>query len=331
MKIAIVKLSALGDIIHAMVVLQLIKKHRPEIVIDWIVEKSFKGILENNPHINQIHTVELKSAKKERSLFKLYKEFQKARNLDPYDLVIDLQGLVKSALITKFTPSKETLGFDKHSLRESFAAKFYNRTFKMDYTENVIERNVAIVANGLNLSMGKSDVIEKQPFLFSSKQFPFESLSRTKKNIVLVPGASFHSKCYPVNQFAQLTKFLDANYLIVWGNESEKAMAEDIKDLGLAVTIAPKLSLDELISLITQVDLVIGSDTGPTHMAWALNIPSITLFGPTPGYRNTYITDINRIIESKSKVDPLKIDKNDYSIKKISVNDIVKISQSLLG
>ena len=65
-----------------------------------------------------------------------------------------------------------------------------------------------------------------------------------------------------------------------------------------------ELSLDGLMSLISQVDLVIGPDTGPTHMAWALNIPSVTLFGPTPGYRNTYITSINKIIESDSKVNP---------------------------
>ena len=77
------------------------------------------------------------------------------------------------------------------------------------------------------------------------------------------------------------------------------------------------------------MNLVIGSDTGPTHMAWALNVPSITLFGPTPGYRNTYITSINKIIESDSEVDPNKIDKNDYSIKNIIVDDIVKIAKYL--
>jgi len=86
-----------------------------------------------------------------------------------------------------------------------------------------------------------------------------------------------------------------------------------------------------LISLVKQIDLVIGPDTGPTHIAWALNIPSITIFGPTPGYRNTCITSINKIIESDSIVDPNKIDKNDDSIKSIKVRDIVKISNKLLN
>ena len=91
-----------------------------------------------------------------------------------------------------------------------------------------------------------------------------------------------------------------------------------------------KLSIDSLISLISQVDLVIGPDTGPTHLAWALNIPSITLFGPTPAYRNTYSTSINKTLESNSKVKALKINKLDYSINNINVDEIVRLAQHLL-
>ena len=82
--------------------------------------------------------------------------------------------------------------------------------------------------------------------------------------------------------------------------------------------------------MISQVDLVIGPDTGPTHMAWALDKSSVTLFGSTPGYRNAFTTKINRIIESKSEVNPYKIDKNDNSIRDIDVNEIVQVAQELL-
>ena len=330
MKIAIVKLSALGDIIHAMVVLQFIKKHHPETVIDWVVEEAFKGVLEHNPHINQIHTVKFQQAKKTKSLLLLLNELRKIRRFGQYDLVIDTQGLVKSALVARLIPSLVTLGFNEHSLRESFAAKFYSKTFQIDYSNNVIERNLAIVGHELSFSFDANDIVNKRPFLHTSKAYVFDLLSMDKKNIVLIPGASFPSKCYPFEKFAQLTLELDANYLVVWGNEMEKNIADEIKGLSTRVSIMPKLSLDELMSLISQVDLVIGSDTGPTHMAWALNTPSITLFGPTPGCRNTYATDINRIIESKSKVNPLKIDKNDFSIKDIRVSDIVNTSRDLL-
>ena len=94
---------------------------------------------------------------------------------------------------------------------------------------------------------------------------------------------------------------------------------------------APKGDLNDLKAIISQSKLLIGADTGPTHMAWALNIPSITIFGNTPHRRNTYITDINKVIKSSSKVDSLKLDKNDFSIKEISQNDIYKLAKQLLN
>ncbi len=82
--------------------------------------------------------------------------------------------------------------------------------------------------------------------------------------------------------------------------------------------------------MIKNTDLVIGGDTGPTHMAWALNIPSITLYGATPGYRTTLVTDKNLIIESDSEVNPYRTNKNDYSIKSIEAIEVVKIAKVLL-
>ena len=120
------------------------------------------------------------------------------------------------------------------------------------------------------------------------------------------------------------------NQRIEWTNKEEKIIAEKIKNLSPKVNICDRMTLSSLIALFSKVDLVIGPDTGPTHIAWALNVPSITLFGPTPGYRNTYQTKINKVIESKSKVNPSKINKSDFSIKDIEVNDIVKISHQLL-
>ena len=330
MKIAIVKLSALGDIVHGMVVLQFIKKNYPESEIDWFVEKRFFGVLENNPHINQIHQVSLKSVNKSKSLFLIWKELRKIRKLSKYDLVIDMQGLLKSALIAQKIPSNLTLGFDKDSLRESLAAKFYNQTYKIDYAKNVIERNLALVSYAIKLPIKKEDIYHKHPFLYSSREYSFDYISSTKNNILLIPGASYHSKIYPVEKYARLTKQIDANFLVIWGNEEEKLLADQIKLLSPNVNVMNKLSIDELISLITQVNLVIGSDTGPTHMAWALNIPSITLFGPTPGYRNTFTTEINQVIESKSEVNPYKINRKDFSINSIKVSDIVGISKHLL-
>lgn len=330
MKIAIVKLSALGDIVHSMIVLQFIKKQYPKSEIDWFVEKRFKGILENNPHIDQVKLINLKSAKESNSFFLFWKELRKIRKLGKYDLVVDMQGLIKSALVARMIPSDTTLGFDKDSSRESLAAIFYDQKYKIDYAENVIERNLNLAGYALNFSFDKEDVISKEVFLYPSQQFSFDHISNSKKNILLIPGASYPAKSYSTEKFVELTKKINANFLTIWGNEKERIIANEIKQLSSIVEVLEELSLDGLISLISQVDLVIGPDTGTTHMAWALNIPSITLFGPTPGYRNTYVTSVNKIIESNSAVDPNKIDKSDYSINNIEVNDISKLAQKLL-
>jgi len=330
MRIAIVKLSALGDIIHAMVVLQFIKKFNPRIEIDWIVEESYKNLLELNSHIDNIHTVNLKKAKKRKSIYLLLNEIFKARKFGKYDLIIDMQGLVKSALISRVMVSKNTLGFDKMSIRESFASIFYNQTFNCDYKKNIIERNFELIKFAIGFNNSSDEILKKIPFLYSNNNFYDRNISKTKKNIILIPGASHKSKRIPINKFIELTQIFDANYIIIWGNSKEKELAQKIQIASPNVNISDKLSLCDLIMLVTHIDLVIGPDTGPTHVAWALNVPSITLFGPTPGYRNTYKTSINKIIESNSSVNPLKINLSDDSIKNIEVSEIVKLSKFLL-
>jgi len=156
MKIAIVKLSALGDIIHAMVVLQFIKNHYPKIEIDWVVEKDFKELLESHPDINKVHVVNIKNAKKKKSIYLLLNELRRVRKFGPYDLVIDLQGLIKSALITRMISADKTFGFDKYSARESLAANFYKQTFNFDYDKNIVERNIALISFALKI-LGADD------------------------------------------------------------------------------------------------------------------------------------------------------------------------------
>ena len=331
MRIAIVKISALGDIVHSMVVLQFIKKYNPEILIDWIVEENYKELLENHPHINQIHTVNLRRAKNSKSIFQLFYELKKMRNLQSYDLLIDMQGLLKSAVIAKIIPSKLTIGFDKKSSREPIASFFYNKKFNIGYEENVVKRNFELVNFALGLPYDFESLDRKLPFLFSTHGYENLNLSCFKKNVVIIPGASNSSKQYPVKKIAELTQRLDINFIIIWGNEYEKKLANEISGLSPKVKISDKMSIDGLVSLVSRADLVIGGDTGPTHLAWALNIPSIALFGSTPGYRNSMVSNINKIIESKSDVNPLKIDKEDFSIQEISVDEVLHFAQSLLS
>jgi heptosyltransferase I len=325
MKIAIVKLSALGDIIHAMVALQFVKQKHPNCQIDWIVEEGFKGILENNPDIDKIHTVNIKKAKQQNSLRLLFKELQKIRQFGQYDLVIDAQGLIKSAIVAKLIRSQKISGFNKNSIRESLASLMYQHKTSIAYDANTIDRNVKVICNPVGVGVSSEAIIGKQPFLFSRSEF----LPSNNPYILFVIGSTWESRNYPKEKFVQIAQSLKMNCLVVWGNASEKIKADWMAEQSEFINVLPRLNLDDLKCVIQHSDLLIGNDTGPTHMAWALNIPSITLFGPTPINR-VYQTPINRVLKSNSKVDHFNLDKSDYSIKEIAVSDIIKISKELL-
>ena len=325
MKIAIVKLSSLGDIVHSMVVLQFVKKHYPDSVIDWIVEKRFQGVLENNPHINQIHTVKLNAVKKQKSLKLLFNELIQVKKYGKYDVVIDLQGLIKSAIVVKFINSRKIVGFDKNSIRERLASYFYNQKVQIGYDKNSIERYVKLISEALRVKITKDDVINKELYLFSKSnifipQTPY---------IVFVIGSTWKSRNYPKEKYVQVANAIKKDCLVVWGNKQEKERAEWMSSESNYIQVTPKLDLDDLKHVINHASLLVGNDTGPSHMAWALNRPSITLFGPTPVERS-FQTPINKVLQSSSKVNHFKLDKNDFSIKEIKASNIIKIANDLL-
>jgi heptosyltransferase-1 len=347
-KIAIVKLSALGDIVHAMVALQFIKAYSPDIQIDWIVEERFVGVLENNPDIDNILPVNLKSLKTNKAGF--FQQLKKIRGYadNDYDMVIDAQGLIKSAVTAKLLspwmvcmPSvgatgrspcgSRIAGFDADSIREKAASWFYDVKIACAYDANTIDRNALILSKPLGISIAPEQILSKKPFLFFKDEDPqiYDYLLKDRKNIVLVIGSTWDSRNYPAAKFVKIAEALQQNCLVVWGSEKEKADAEWMAAQSDTIKVMPKLDLNSLKALIANADLLIGNDTGPTHVAWALNRPSITIFGPTPISR-VYQTDINKVVNSASFVNPYKLNKQDYSIKEIDEQEIIGLAKLLL-
>ena len=318
----------MGDIIHAMVVLQFIKKKFPHFTIDWIVEESFKGVLENNPHIDNILPVNLKSIKQNKleiiNQIKLVNSYGK----NNYDIVIDAQGLIKSAIVSKIIGNRTVgsfiAGFCENSIREKAASLFYDKKVSIAYEKNVIDRNIRLFSKILDMDISKKQIEQKEPFLYFNTQKQIEG-----EYIVFVVGASKENKIYPKEKFLELANELNEKIIVVWGNSQEKQLAEYLAQNTSFIEMAPKTDMDGLKSIIANAKLVIGGDTGPTHMAWGLNVPSVTIFGNTPEYRNTYITKINQVVKSDSKVDPYKLDKTDFSIKSIDTKEIIEIAKSL--
>ena len=329
MKIAIVKLSAMGDIIHAMVALQYIKKNNPNIEVDWVVEQCFVDILKGNPHINNILPVNLKSIKKDLSNIFSQKRLLSEYANSNYDLIIDAQGLLKSAITAKLLGSN-VAGFSKNSIREGMASFFYKQKVDIAYDANTIDRNVKVMSEPLGINITSKMIVDKEPFLFYTKTDELNNyFNENRSNIIFVIGSTWESRNYPKEKFKEIADELKQNVLIAWGNNEERTRAEWIASNSEYVKVLPKINLNQLKEAISKSDLLIGNDTGPTHMAWSLNIPSITIFGPTPTNR-VYETPINKVVKSLSKVNHYKLDKNDFSITTIESSSIVKIAKELL-
>ncbi|MCV6608918.1 MAG: lipopolysaccharide heptosyltransferase I [Campylobacterales bacterium] len=329
MKIAIVRLSALGDIIQSQVVLQFIKQEFPQSHIDWFCDDALKEILENNPLVDNVIGIRLKELKKNFSFSFLIKEYKKIKNYDDYDYIIDLQGLIKSALIARII-GKKTYGFAKNSLRESFASNFYKQDFEILYSENVIKRYVGLISKIFEISIGQEELESKEKILGYENENKNQYLKDNTKNIVFILGASWDSKVYPAEKMAEVANQLECNPIVVWGSDKEYKMAEEFKSHCSKAVICEKLSLNSLVELISISDLCIGPDTGPTHIAWANNVSSITIFGPTPYFRNTLITNISKTVDTGKEIDPLNLDKTDFDIENIEPEKIIKTAKELL-
>lgn len=322
-RIAIVRLSALGDIINTAVVLQIIHHHYPHTVVDWFVEEAFAPILAGHPLLHTVIPIPLKRLKKTKSFALLRQTIATLRACERYDHIIDAQGLLKSALMTAFLKGS-VHGFDRKSAREGVAAWFYHTTSTIPYDISVITRNVMVITDALAIPFEEAMIATKTPV------FPLDIFPQSDPKIALVIGASRASKCYPKEHFALLCDLLPYPCHLVWGSSHEYEDAQWIAHHAHNALIAPQMGLKELVTFIAHCDLTIGNDTGPTHIAWAMNRPSLTLFGPT-NERMIYPTRINRFINSPSEVNIFKINHNDFSIGLIDPQAIAISAKALLS
>ena len=317
LKIAIVKLSALGDIVHAAIVLQFIKKHCPNAHITWLVDARFASLLKDHPLIDELVVLPLKESFK--------KSYKIIKTLGKFDKIIDLQGLFKSAVVAKLL-GKEIYGFSRESVKEKIAARLYKHKFKIDYNENIIVRNLSLVGYTLNFSFDRDEILKKSPCFEIVGKFKNES---GKKRVLIAAFASEESKIY--DKFKDVIRLLEGcEIYLCYGSESEKARAEVIIS-GTSAKLLEKLSIKDMIDFIASCDLVIGNDSGLTHLAWAVNRPSITLFGNRPSHRNAYVTDKNLVVDMGKEIDARSIDKNDFCIREIYPETVANFAKRLLN
>ncbi|MFP6200319.1 lipopolysaccharide heptosyltransferase I [Helicobacter pylori] len=332
MKIAIVRLSALGDIIVGAVFLAAIKERFTDAQIEWFVDERFSAILEHSPYIDKLHPIALKSALKTLNPLKIFKLFKSLRAYE-YDIIIDMQGLVKSALITQMLKAPKKVGFDYASAREGLSAFFYSQKVSIAYDEPILKRNFTLLSHALNLPKNEiSESLSSRAKVFSYQDSPkinALNLNQNKPKILFVLETSQINKTYPTERFKELALALE-NFQIclLWHADEDKANAlygalKNQRD----VLLLPKLTLNEVKALLFKMDLIIGGDTGITHLAWALQKASITLYGNTPMERFKLESPINVSLTGNSNAN---YHKKDFSIQNIEPKKIKECVLNIL-
>lgn len=319
MRIGIVKLSALGDIVVAMCFLNALKK-KYNCKIDWFVDERFEGILHNSPLVDKIYSIPLKRLLANKNFRELWKIKKMLNALPVYDIVFDMQGLIKSAILGKMIPSKVFCGFCKDSIKEPLASFFYTSKVRIPYGENILKRNSTLL--GVEVCSPQ----EAFGFLPHSLQKISSFLEGKKKKILIVFEASKKEKMYPVCGWIEVCKAMrdEVEFLVLYHSHMQEA--QQISKEG-GVRLLPLLSLDEIKALVSRVDGVVGGDTGIVHLAWALQKPSITLYGNTPVERFQLEGKKNFAL---CKNPNANYKKNDFSIAKILPREICEKIREML-
>jgi heptosyltransferase-1 len=279
MKVLIVKTSSMGDVLHTFPAIEDARRWRPDIAFDWCVEEAFAPIVALQPAVENVHTVAIRRWRKNLLDKKNWREAQALRRAlrdARYDLVIDAQGLLKSALVAKQAIAP-VAGFDRASAKEPLAALFYRHRFGVARDLHAIERTRRLF--GLALGYG--------PDLSTLDSGLAPTAPPGTKTAFLLHGTSREDKKWPVENWIETARLLVAagmTPVTTWSNERERGVADAIAAAVPETVLVEKSPLAEIAVRLGRSALVIGTDTGLTHLASAYGLPTVAVFLTTqPG------------------------------------------------
>lgn len=290
MKILVVRLSSLGDILHLFPAISDLRRRFPDAEIHWLVEPAFAEMVGWHSAVNNVITVPLRSHKKSWwKIPKLLRGLKRQLQAEKYDLVLDAQGLLKSALLARLA-GVDIYGFNADSARESLAAKFYWKTASVASGLHVIEKNRQLVAQLFDADISQPadfglEAFRQKQTLLSDGMDGFSG----QPYIVLLHGTTWNSKYWPESSWQELVRLLTEQgwrCLLPWGNEEEHRRAQRLQVAGGELSqVLPRMSLTELMTVLLHARGFVSVESGIGHLATVLDIPGIMLHGPTdPAY-----------------------------------------------
>ncbi|HCI53964.1 MAG TPA: lipopolysaccharide heptosyltransferase I [Gallionella sp.] len=285
MKILVVRLSSLGDILHLFPAISDLRRRLPDAEIHWLVEPAFAEMVSWHAAVDKVITVPLRSHKKQWwRLPKLLRGLKRQLRAEQYDLVLDAQGLLKSALLARLA-GVTIYGFDAESARESLAAKCYQKTARVASGLHIVDKNRQLVAQLFGADISQAADYGLAVFRQNQMSRPASVEGCVKPSIVLLHGTTWNSKYWPESSWLELVGLLTRqgiHCLLPWGNEAEHRRAQRLQQAGgELVQVLPKLSLTELMSVLLHAQGFVSVESGIGHLATVLDIPGIMLHGPT--------------------------------------------------
>jgi len=288
-RLLIVKTSSMGDVIHMLPAVTDIARAYPQLQIDWVVEEAFTHIPAWHPAVRNVIPVAVRRWRKNlfsATTWKQIRELRKQLRDASYDLVMDSQGLFKSALVSSWAKSP-IAGMDSQSAREGIASWFYKNHYSVARGQHAVPRNRQLAAQVMGYSLEGNPLDYgvgahlQQTGLLNNKDTVIAELDLPERFIVFLHAASTPEKEWPVALWIALGRMLNErgiSILLPWGNHREHFNAQAI-DAGLQnAQVLPRLGLNELASLFLKAEMLIGEDSGLSHMAAALDKPIIALY-----------------------------------------------------
>lgn len=278
-RILIVRLSAIGDVIHGVPVLNALRAKYPRALIGWIVEGRAADLVEGHPALDALIRAPRRWLKSPRAILRVRRQLRQYR----FDTAVDVQGLTKSALAARLSGARRRIGAAGRRGRE--LSKWLNNELVEVHGEHVIDHYLQILRPlGVESPRVEFHLPERTEDARFAAAFLEEAGLERGRYAVLSSGAGWPSKLWPPERYAQVARELGLQRglpsLVVWGTPDELPLAEEVVRLCPEfATLAPPTSLTELGALLRPARLFVGSDTGPMHLAVAVGVPTVSMHG----------------------------------------------------